>query len=125
MFETKELSDKMDVLAPDGSEIRLLCQTEKASMVHCTLPAGKTTRAIYHRSVDEIWFVISGKGKIWREMNQIESEVELKSGICVTIPQGTRFQFNNSNNEPLKFIITTIPPWPGNEEAIFTEDYWK
>ena len=36
-----------------------------------------------------------------------------------------QFQFRNPNHDPLKFIITTIPPWPGEEEAIFTEDYWK
>ena len=45
-------------------------------------------------------------------------------GVCLTIPPGTSFQFRNTGWEPLCFIITTMPPWPGPEEAVRVTDHW-
>jgi mannose-6-phosphate isomerase-like protein (cupin superfamily) len=27
--------------------------------------------------------------------------------------------------EPLMFIIVTMPPWPGDQEAVRVDDHWK
>ncbi len=124
MFDSKTVPETIDVLAPDGSEIRILCQTKKASMVHCTLPPKTISKAIYHKTVDEIWYIVEGKGRLWRKYDEMESEIELFPNICVTLPQGTHFQFSNPFNESLEIIITTIPPWPGDEEAVFVKGNW-
>lgn len=30
----------------------------------------------------------------------------------------------NTGDKPLKFVITTMPPWPGKDEAFFVEGKW-
>jgi hypothetical protein len=39
-------------------------------------------------------------------------------------PRLTPFQFRNTGNAPLKFIIATTPPWPGAQEARPEREYW-
>jgi mannose-6-phosphate isomerase-like protein (cupin superfamily) len=50
--------------------------------------------------------------------------VKAKVGVSLTIPVGTHFQFRNAEAVPLRFIIATIPPWPGSDEAVRVEDRW-
>jgi len=33
-------------------------------MAHFHLPAGQVSRAVRHRTVEEIWFVLSGRGEM-------------------------------------------------------------
>jgi hypothetical protein len=51
-FATRRLGEAYDVLAPDGSEIRLLVSTAGCSMAHGTLPPGQVSKAIVHRTVE-------------------------------------------------------------------------
>jgi len=37
--------------------------------------------------------------------------------VGLTIPVRTRFQFRNTGETPLRFVIVTLPPWPGQDEA--------
>ncbi len=39
--QAKTLPDAPDVMAPDGSEVRILCRLSGGSMAHFTLPAGR------------------------------------------------------------------------------------
>jgi mannose-6-phosphate isomerase-like protein (cupin superfamily) len=124
-FETKMLSEKVDKIAPDGSEIRFLSELKGMGMCHCTLPPNCTSKAVKHKTVEEIWYFIEGRGQVWRK-NGAEGEVTpVMPGISLTIPLGTHFQFRNEGNEPLSFIILTIPPWPGEGEAARVADYWE
>jgi mannose-6-phosphate isomerase-like protein (cupin superfamily) len=113
-----------DVLAPDGSEIRLLVQIGGASLVHCTLRPGCVTQAVQHRTVEEVWFCLAGSGELWRSTNGSDEITDLRPGVAVTIPLGTRFQFRASGAEPLEIAITTLPPWPGADEAVWVEGRW-
>ena len=61
-FETKSLPAQADVLAPDGSEVRILCGLSRGSMAQFTLPPRRIARAVMHKSVEEIWYFISGQG---------------------------------------------------------------
>ena len=124
-FKTKHLPRKYDVIAPDGSEIRLLLTMKGGSMVHCTLPPHKISLAVRHKTVEEVWYFIEGRGEVWRKQDDREEVVEVKNGVCITIPTGTHFQFRSTGNEPLRFIITTMPPWPGEHEAVRVQNYWK
>jgi mannose-6-phosphate isomerase-like protein (cupin superfamily) len=116
--------DEVDQLAPDGSEIRLLPSLERGSMVHCTLPAGAVTQAVRHRSVDELWFCLSGTGQLWRRGADGEEIVELTPGVAVSLPVGAAFQFRATGNQPLEVVIVTMPPWPGSAEAEPVEGAW-
>ena len=123
-MQTKHLPKNYDCLAPDGSEIRLLTSTARGSSVHCTLPAGKVSLAVTHRGVEEIWYVLEGRGELWRKLDGREETIELRPGVSATIPLGSHFQFRNSGPEPLCLLITTMPPWPGEDEARRVSDHW-
>jgi len=116
-WQTVPLSMSQHVLAPDGSEIRLLAVGERASMVHCRLPAGKTSRAVVHKTVEELWFVLAGHGLMWRQSGCVEGVDILAPGCSLSIPTGTVFQFQNTGPCPLDILIVTTPPWPGDDEA--------
>jgi mannose-6-phosphate isomerase-like protein (cupin superfamily) len=124
-FETKKLGETRDALAPDGSEIRTLLELAGASMVHCQLPVGTVTQAVKHRSVEELWYVLSGKGEIWRKMGELEETTVLEAGVSISLPLGTTFQFRNIGEEALEMILVTVPPWPGADEAIIQENHWE
>jgi len=51
--------------------------------------------------------------------------VPVESGVCLTIPLGTHFQFRSLGAEPLAALGVTMPPWPGEEEAIMVEGKWE
>ncbi|MBK9983967.1 MAG: cupin domain-containing protein [Saprospiraceae bacterium] len=118
------LKQKYDYLAPDGSEIRLLPVTSHGGCAHCLLPEGKKTKAVKHKSVEEIWYVLSGEGEIWQKSPEEEITKTLSKGICVVIPTGNHFQFRNIGKENLCILIVTMPPWPGPDEAVSVEDHW-
>jgi mannose-6-phosphate isomerase-like protein (cupin superfamily) len=125
-FETKRLSATRDVVATDGSDVRILLSLRGGSTAHFQLAAGQTSKAVTHRTVDEIWFVLSGRGEMWRaQAGQPESIVQLEAGVCLTIPLGTRFQFRSIGGEPLAAVGVTMPPWPGDGEAVPVDGKWN
>jgi mannose-6-phosphate isomerase-like protein (cupin superfamily) len=125
MLTTIQLPDQHDVLAPDGSEIRVLASTACGSMAHGTLPPGGVSLAVRHHTVEELWFFTSGRGEVWRRLGDAEEVVAVSSGTSLTIPLGADFQFRNtSDSEPLCFIMCTMPPWPGPDEAERVPDHW-
>ena len=75
-MDTKRLPIEKTALAPDGSEIRELVQASGGSMVHCTLPVGATSLAVKHRTVQELWYVVGGRGQVWRRLGDNESIVD-------------------------------------------------
>ena len=126
LWETRELPEAYDVLAPDTSEIRLLGQVRGGSAVHCTLRPGQVSVAVRHRTVEEIWYVAGGVGELWRRDGQTAAEeiVELRPGLAVTLPLGTEFQFRVTGDRPLELLCFTTPPWPGADEAVVVEGRW-
>jgi mannose-6-phosphate isomerase-like protein (cupin superfamily) len=125
-FDTKRLPASSDVVAADGSDVRILLALAGGSMAHFQLAPGRTSKAVRHRTVDEIWFVLSGRGEMWRaQPGQAETIVALEAGVCLTIPLGTRFQFRSTGSEPLAAIGITMPPWPGDDEAVVVDGAWE
>jgi len=124
-FETKRLPVSCDVLAPDGSEVRVLLSRKGGSMAHFRLAAGAVSVAVMHRTVEEIWYVLAGHGEMWRRLGQDEAVVALEPGVCVTIPVGASFQFRSTKNVALEAVAITMPPWPGDKEAVAVIGPWK
>ena len=94
-------------------------------MAHFALPPGQTSKAVTHRTVEEIWFFLSGEGEMWRKQTGGPEEiVRVEQGVCVTIPLSTRFQFRCLGSEPLAAVAVTMPPWPGDGEAVTVEGKW-
>jgi mannose-6-phosphate isomerase-like protein (cupin superfamily) len=116
-FESRAVPEAADCSAPDGSEIRLLGATVRASSCQARLAAGETARAVRHRTVDELWYVLAGEGELWRRSGELEETLRLHPGLSLTIPCGTSFQWRSAGDGPLEVLIATVPPWPGDDEA--------
>lgn len=126
-WQTHRLGSTYDAVAPDGSQIRLLVQVRGGSMVYCTLQPGQVTRAVQHRTVEEVWLCVSGAGQLWRRevAGGTEEIVDLQPGVAVSIPLGTAFQFRGLGQRPLELVMTTMPPWPGPDEAAAVTGTWE
>lgn len=122
MSRTVMLPVDFDVLAPDGSEVRLLLSMTGGSMAHFRLPAGAVSRPVRHRTVEEIWYIVSGTGEMWRSDCGI---VGLSAGVCLTIPVGISFQFRALGDDALAAVAVTMPPWPGDDEAETADGHWR
>lgn len=61
-FDTVRLNGTPGAAAPDGSEVRVLCRVGRGSMAHFTLSPGAVSRAVAHRTVEEVWCFVSGRG---------------------------------------------------------------
>jgi mannose-6-phosphate isomerase-like protein (cupin superfamily) len=123
-FGTKQLPGGRDAVAPDGSDVRMLLALAGGGLAHFSLSPGQTSTAVTHRTVEEIWYVLSGRGEMWRRQAGREDVVAMEPGVCLTIPLGTHFQFRSVGHEVLAAIGVTMPPWPGDGEAVEVEGRW-
>ena len=123
-MQTRRLPDASVVAAPDGSQIHELVAVPRGSMVHCKLPGGAVSMAVVHATVDEVWYFLAGTGQVRRRREGAESVVDVEAGVALTIECGTHFQFRNTGDEDLCFVIVTMPPWPGSQEARRVNDHW-
>ena len=124
-FETRQLQSRSDAIAPDGSEVRILLGLKGGGMAHFELSPGQTSTAVTHKTVEEIWYILSGRGEMWRKLGEQEQIVSLSEGLCLTIPLGTHFQFRAIEDEPLAAVAITMPPWPGEGEAQVVPGKWQ
>ncbi len=123
-FATRRLPARPDARAPDGADVRVLLRLAGGGMAHFALGPGRVSRAVTHRTVEEIWYVLGGRGEMWRRQGEREETVPLEPGVCLTIPLGTHFQFRSRGPGDLTAIAITMPSWPGPDEAIRAMGAW-
>jgi len=110
--------------APDLSQIRPLLRTRRGQLSRCMLPPKTISLTQRSKTIEEIWFFLRGIGQVRRKLEDHEETVDVGPGVCLTIPTGTHFQFRNVGQEPLTFVIATMPPWPGDDECVRVPDHW-
>jgi len=106
----------------------LLPQMARGGMAHFALGPRLVSKAVAHRTIEEIWYFICGRGRMWRRLGGSEGEgqvVDVYPGVSITIPTGTQFQFRNDGDEALEAIGVTMPPWPGPDEAFQVKGIWE
>ncbi len=123
-MQTRPFPETPDARSPAGAEIRYLMEGPTGNMIHSTVPPGQVNRATVHATVSEFWYVLSGRGEIWRRDESGEEVTVLEPGVSVDIPVGTSFQYCCTGTEPLRFLCVTMPPWPGETEATVIEGPW-
>lgn len=124
-FDTRKLPMERDVVAPDGSDVRILLGLKEGGMAHFELPSEQTSTAVAHRMVEEIWFFLTGRGEMWRKQNGREEVIAVEPGVCLTIPLGTCFQFRSFGDDPLAAVGVTMPRWSGDDEAFEVKGKWE
>ena len=123
-FVTRNLAAEPDAMAPDGSQVRILASSARGSMAHFKLPPGAVSKAVVHKTVEEVWYIASGRGRMWRKLGAAEEITELAAGVSLAIPVGAHFQFRCDGSAPLEAVGVTMPPWPGTDEAYEVEGTW-
>lgn len=124
-MKTTILPEHPDAKSPAGADIRYLMDGELGNMIHSTVPPHQVNRATVHATVSEFWYVLEGRGEIWREDDVESCITALLPGTVIDIPVGTIFQYRNLSDVDLKFICIAMPPWPGEEEAIYVKGVWQ
>ena len=125
---TVEVNKKYDYLAPDQSEIRLFPNLDGQGLAHCLLPISGVSKAMKHKTVNEIWEFVKGRGELWLkpegDPEAQEKIIAVSPGVRVDVPVGAHFQFRNTDKEALEFLVVTEPVWPGPEDAVPVPGHW-
>lgn len=124
-FATMRVPVARTAVAPDGSDVRVLLGLGGGGMASFELPPGQTSTAVTHKTVEEIWLFLAGRGEMWRRQDAREEIVPVESGVCLTIPLGTHFQFRSVGRDALVAVGVTMPPWPGEGEAVKVAGKWQ
>jgi len=124
-FLTRHLDDAVAETAPDGSEVLPLLRLAGGSMARFRLQPGACSRAVVHRTVEELWLFTAGQGEIWRSDGTVEEFTPVTPGTCISLPRGTRFQFRYVGPTALEAVAVTMPPWPGDDEAAPATGPWS
>jgi mannose-6-phosphate isomerase-like protein (cupin superfamily) len=125
MMKTTPLPERPDAKSPAGAEIRYLVDGERGNMIHSTVPPHQINKATVHATVSEFWYVLEGRGAIWRDDGRNSCVVDLVPDTAIDIPVGTSFQYRNVSDTDLKFICIAMPPWPGDSEATYVQGIWQ
>jgi mannose-6-phosphate isomerase-like protein (cupin superfamily) len=123
--KTTTLPAEPDAKSPAGADIRFIMDGPTGNMIHSTVPPHQVNRATVHATVSEFWHVLEGHGEIWRSDGGESGVTALVPGTTIDIPVGTAFQYRNVADTDLKFICISMPAWPGDSEATFTEGPWQ
>jgi mannose-6-phosphate isomerase-like protein (cupin superfamily) len=62
---------------------------------------------------------------MWRQQDSHTEITDVRPGISLTIPVGTRFQLRSFGDEALAAIGVTMPSWPGEGEAVVVAGPWQ
>lgn len=109
-LETKQRPSAPDAVAPDGVPMSELLHLDGGGVAHFELAPGKVSRAVTHRTVEEIWHILRGRGQMWRKLKDREETIDLRAGLSLRISVGTCFQFRSFGYEPLSGAGVTMPP---------------
>jgi mannose-6-phosphate isomerase-like protein (cupin superfamily) len=105
----------------DGSSIRELAgpswtPARNQSLAEATVPVGKATTAHYHRTTEELYYIVSGTGL----MRIADEERDVSRGDCIVIPPGTEHKLTNTGDEPLVLLCCCAPAY-SDEDTVLTE----
>jgi mannose-6-phosphate isomerase-like protein (cupin superfamily) len=106
----------------DGSEIRELLAHRNScianqSLAEARLPPGAATAAHYHPKTEEIYYILSGQGRM-----RIGAETaDVGRGDAIAIPPGRTHQITNTGQEPLVFLCCCAPPYEHTDTVLVDE----
>jgi len=114
--EVRAYDDAVPFVTTDGSTIRSLLDLSVApvvshSLAEATLPPGTATDRHHHAVSEEMYYVISGHGRM--EIDGDERHITV--GDAVLIPAGAWHQITNEAAADLVFLCTCSPPWSAED----------
>ena len=115
------LSETTPFTTKDGSEIRELLASRNSairnqSLAEARIPPGGSTQEHYHPRTEEIYYILTGSGRM-----RIESEIrEVGPGDAIAIPPGQKHKIWNIGKEILVFLCCCAPEYE-HSDTIITE----
>ena len=109
-FITKDTSQIREIIAPRNSSIK------NQSLAEATVAPGKSTDEYYHPRAEEIYYILSGKGR----MKIGDESSEIGAGDAVAILPGKRHNIRNTGNADLVFLCCCAPAYT-HEDTIIVE----
>ncbi|MDP2917853.1 MAG: cupin domain-containing protein [Dehalococcoidia bacterium] len=108
-FITKDTAEIREILAPRNSSIK------NQSLAEAKVRPGMTTIEHYHTNIEEIYYIIRGKGKM-----RIGDEVgEVKAGDGIAIMPGLKHRIENTGTCDLIFLCCCAPAYT-HEATVLT-----
>jgi mannose-6-phosphate isomerase-like protein (cupin superfamily) len=112
-------NDSRPFITKDGSSIRsLLDRTNSSaanqSLAEATVPPGGATQPHRHPETEEMYYVLSGAGRITvggetRDVGPLDA---------VLIPPGTPHTIANTGQKPLVFLCCCAPPYSHEDTVL-------
>ena len=104
------------ISTPHGSAIRPLIDRTTSAITQCslaeeTLPPGCAVTPHRHREIEEIYYVVSGRGL----MTVGDETREVSAGDAIYVPRDHRHSLRNTGSEPITLVLVCGP-------AFFYED---
>ncbi|HJT31791.1 MAG TPA: cupin domain-containing protein [Pirellulales bacterium] len=106
----------------DGSEIRELLAHRNSSirnqsLAEARLAPGQSTTAHYHPKSEEIYYILTGEGRM-----RLGDEVrQVGPGDAIAIPPGMVHQLTNTGREVLKLLCCCAPGYE-HEDTVLVEE---
>src|ERR1700757_2175473 len=95
-WKSMRLPASPTVKAPDGSDVRVLLAGSRGSCAHFELAGGQTSTAVVHRTVEEIWFFLTGRGQMWLAPAEGDGGViDVLTRDSLTTPPGAPLHFRS------------------------------
>jgi len=106
-------------ITQDGSEIRELMHPDEQgntsqSLAEAIVKPGQTTLLHYHRTSEELYFILQGEGKM--QLGKTFFPVKKTDTIC--IPPGTQHRIENTSHENLIILCCCSPAYSHADTVI-------
>jgi mannose-6-phosphate isomerase-like protein (cupin superfamily) len=113
------LEQREPFITADRSSIRELVglpsgNATEQSVAEATVPPGGETVEHYHRTTEEVYLFLSGKGR----MRLGDEEAEVRAGDTVVIPPGAKHKLWNTSPEPLVLLCCCAPPYRDEDTVL-------
>jgi len=114
-----QIAEQSPFTTADGSTIRSILDRSNApvvnqSLAEASLPAGAATERHYHRSSEELYYILEGEGSM--ELDGEERDVG--PGDAILIPPGQWHQITASGGVELRLLCCCSPPY-SHEDTFF------
>jgi mannose-6-phosphate isomerase-like protein (cupin superfamily) len=107
-FTTKDGSTIREFVGPAWTPAR------NQSLAEATVQPGGQTDEHFHPQAEEIYYFVSGAGR----MRLGEAEREIEAGECVVIPPGVPHKLWNDGEEPLVLLCCCAPAYHHDDTVL-------